>query len=194
MRNDTRVAGQPLTYNVPRDARRSIGWPRIALRSCPATASARKPCPRACACSRRRRAASASSSQCTHFDWSCDYYAKHGRMMPEDWFEQLRRLRGDLLRGRRLAGHRARSRVAVGLAHPVPARLRPVRQHAPVPADAGHPVAARRTASRATSTSSSCARTPRASTRRSAGACTRAPTARSCSRNRCSAARASTAS
>ena len=26
----------------------------------------------------------------THYDWSCDYYAKHGRMMPEDWFEQLR--------------------------------------------------------------------------------------------------------
>ena len=25
----------------------------------------------------------------THFDWNCDYYAKHGRMMPEDWFEQL---------------------------------------------------------------------------------------------------------
>jgi tartrate dehydrogenase/decarboxylase / D-malate dehydrogenase len=25
----------------------------------------------------------------TEFDWSCDYYAKHGRMMPEDWFEQL---------------------------------------------------------------------------------------------------------
>jgi tartrate dehydrogenase/decarboxylase/D-malate dehydrogenase len=25
----------------------------------------------------------------THFDWSCDYYAKHGRMMPEDWYEQL---------------------------------------------------------------------------------------------------------
>ena len=25
-----------------------------------------------------------------HFDWSCDYYAKHGRMMPEDWFAQLR--------------------------------------------------------------------------------------------------------
>jgi tartrate dehydrogenase/decarboxylase / D-malate dehydrogenase len=23
------------------------------------------------------------------FDWNCDYYAKHGRMMPEDWFEQL---------------------------------------------------------------------------------------------------------
>jgi tartrate dehydrogenase/decarboxylase/D-malate dehydrogenase len=27
----------------------------------------------------------------THYDWSCDYYAKHGRMMPEDWFEQLSR-------------------------------------------------------------------------------------------------------
>ena len=25
----------------------------------------------------------------TQFDWSCDYYAKHGRMMPEDWFETL---------------------------------------------------------------------------------------------------------
>ena len=24
------------------------------------------------------------------FDWSCDYYAKHGRMMPEDWFAQLK--------------------------------------------------------------------------------------------------------
>ena len=57
----------------------------------------------------------------THFDWSCDYYAKHGRMMPEDWFEQLKPLRGDLLRRRRLAGDGARSRVAVGLADPVPA-------------------------------------------------------------------------
>ncbi len=26
----------------------------------------------------------------TTFDWSCDYFAKHGRMMPEDWHEQLR--------------------------------------------------------------------------------------------------------
>src|SRR6186713_482489 len=26
----------------------------------------------------------------THFDWSCDYYAKHGRMMPEDWFATLK--------------------------------------------------------------------------------------------------------
>ena len=27
--------------------------------------------------------------QCREFDWSCDHYAKHGRMMPEDWHEQL---------------------------------------------------------------------------------------------------------
>jgi tartrate dehydrogenase/decarboxylase / D-malate dehydrogenase len=26
----------------------------------------------------------------TSYDWSCDYYAKHGRMMPEDWFTQLK--------------------------------------------------------------------------------------------------------
>jgi len=23
------------------------------------------------------------------FDWSCEYYARHGRMMPEDWFDRL---------------------------------------------------------------------------------------------------------
>jgi tartrate dehydrogenase/decarboxylase/D-malate dehydrogenase len=26
-----------------------------------------------------------------HFDWNCDYYTKHGRMMPEDWYETLSR-------------------------------------------------------------------------------------------------------
>jgi tartrate dehydrogenase/decarboxylase/D-malate dehydrogenase len=26
----------------------------------------------------------------TSYDWSCDYYAKHGRMMPEDWLAQLK--------------------------------------------------------------------------------------------------------
>ena len=29
--------------------------------------------------------------ECTQFDWNCDHYVKHGRMMPEDWFEQLSR-------------------------------------------------------------------------------------------------------
>jgi tartrate dehydrogenase/decarboxylase/D-malate dehydrogenase len=26
-----------------------------------------------------------------HFDWSCDYYLKHGTMMPDDWKEQIGR-------------------------------------------------------------------------------------------------------
>jgi tartrate dehydrogenase/decarboxylase/D-malate dehydrogenase len=27
----------------------------------------------------------------THFDWAhCNYYAQHGKMMPDDWFEQLK--------------------------------------------------------------------------------------------------------
>jgi len=43
----------------------------------------------------------------SHFDWSCDYYAKHGRMMPEDWYEQL-------------AGHEAIFYGAVGWPASVP--------------------------------------------------------------------------
>lgn len=27
--------------------------------------------------------------QWDHFDWSCDYYAKHGKMMPDDWQQQI---------------------------------------------------------------------------------------------------------
>ena len=27
--------------------------------------------------------------QWDHFDWSCDYYAKHGKMMPDDWQRQI---------------------------------------------------------------------------------------------------------
>src|SRR5882724_9731478 len=27
--------------------------------------------------------------QLDHFDWSCDYYLKHGTMMPENWKEQI---------------------------------------------------------------------------------------------------------
>jgi tartrate dehydrogenase/decarboxylase/D-malate dehydrogenase len=29
--------------------------------------------------------------QLDHFDWSCDYYLKHGTMMPENWKEQIGR-------------------------------------------------------------------------------------------------------
>ncbi|MGH9679121.1 MAG: isocitrate/isopropylmalate family dehydrogenase, partial [Candidatus Acidiferrales bacterium] len=27
---------------------------------------------------------------CTHFDWSCETYAKTGKMMPDDGLDQLR--------------------------------------------------------------------------------------------------------
>ncbi|MCJ9711488.1 tartrate dehydrogenase, partial [Bordetella hinzii] len=27
--------------------------------------------------------------QWDHFDWSCDYYARHGKMMPDDWAQQI---------------------------------------------------------------------------------------------------------
>ena len=61
---------------------------------------------------------------------------RHGRMMPEDWKEQIGGHRRHLLRRRRLAGHRARSHFALGLAAPVPPRVRPVCQPAAGAADA----------------------------------------------------------
>ena len=80
-----------------------------------------------------------------------------------------RRPRRHLLRRRRLAGEDAGPRLALGLAAPVPARVRPVRQPAAGAPDAGRAVRRSPAASRATSTSSSCARTPRASTPRIGG-------------------------
>ena len=55
-----------------------------------------------------------------------------------------RQARRDLLRRGRLAGEGARPHLAVGLADPVPPRVRPVRQSAPGAADARRAVAARR--------------------------------------------------
>ena len=112
--------------------------------------------------------------------WSCDYYVKHGRMMPEDGLEQIRQ-------------HDAIFLGAVGFPALVPdhvslwglliklrRELRAVRQHPPGAADARASGRRWPTASRATSTSSSCARTTRASIPRSAAAASRAPTRRWC--------------
>ena len=101
-------------------------------------------------------------------------------MMPDDWKTQI-------------GGHDAIFFGAVGWPASVPdhvslwgsllqipARVRPVRQPAPGAPDAGRALPAAPTASPATSTSMWCARTPRASTRRSAAACSPAPSARSC--------------
>ena len=83
------------------------------------------------------------------FDFaSYDYYEKHQRMMPEDWKEKIGKPRRHLLRRRRLAGEDPRSHFAVGLAHPVPPRVRSIRQSAPGAADARRAVAARQSQAR----------------------------------------------
>ncbi len=65
-------------------------------------------------------------------EWaSCEYYAHHGKMMPDDWREQSAGLRCYLLRRRRLAGYRSRPHFAVGVAAEVPPRVRSIRQPAP---------------------------------------------------------------
>jgi energy-coupling factor transporter ATP-binding protein EcfA2 len=57
--------------------------------SSPETALARKSCPKACAPPGRRPALWPAAGMHT-FDWaSCDYYAEHGKMMPDDWKAQL---------------------------------------------------------------------------------------------------------
>ena len=72
-----------------------------------------------------------------HFDHSsADYYLKHGKMLPDNWFERTERLRRDLLRRGRLARRRARPHLPVGQPAAVPPRLRPVREPAPGPVDA----------------------------------------------------------
>ncbi len=109
--------------------------------------------------------------QFDHFDFSSwDYFEKHGKMLPDDWKDQI-------------GGHDAiyfgavgwpdedrRPCVAVGFAAAVPARVRPVHQPAAGAPDARHHRArgaARRHAARSPvrSTFTSCARTPRASIR-----------------------------
>ena len=103
-----------------------------------------------------------------HFPWGCEYYLEHGAMMAADGLETLRRLRRDLLRRRRLS-ERSRPRLA---ARPAAADLPGLRAVRVLPALACccRASGARSPASgRARSTSWSCARTPRASTRARAG-------------------------
>ena len=56
----------------------------------------------------------------THFDWSCETYAKTGRMMPEDGVARARnRLRGvkDRLRAGTISNDVARAKVQAWRAH-----------------------------------------------------------------------------
>ncbi len=107
--------------------------------------------------------------------WSCELLRRStAAMMPEDGLDADPRARRDLPRRRGLS-RRARPRLAVGAPHPDPPRVPAVREPAAGAPHARRREPARRAASPATSTSGSCARTTRASTRPSAGACTRAP-------------------
>ena len=38
---------------------------------------------------KRAAAACGANIEFTEFPWGCDYYLKHGRMMPEDGFDRL---------------------------------------------------------------------------------------------------------
>src|SRR4051794_1920854 len=114
---------------------------------------------------------------------SYDYYAKHERMMPEDWQERLR-------------DKRAIYFGAVGWPEKIPDHVslwgslilfrRNFDNTSICARFASCPASLRRlpTASPATSTSMSCARTRRANIRRSAGACFRIPSASSSCRRR----------
>ena len=71
------------------------------------------------------------------FDFaSCDYYEKHGRMMPEDWKERIGKHDAIYFGAVGMPDRVPGPHLAVGLAHPVPARVRPIRQPAPGAADA----------------------------------------------------------
>ena len=113
----------------------------------------------------------------THFDWNCERFTKTGRMMPEDGLDQLRAFEAIFLGAVGIPG-RARPRLPLGTSHPHPAELPPVHQPAPGAAAQGRAVAPGGTDYPPTSTCSSCGRTTRASTRRSAGGSSAAPTTR----------------
>ena len=117
------------------------------------------------------------------FDYaSADYYAQTGAMLPDGWFDELNRFDAIFF-------------GAVGWPDVVPDHislwgsllqfrraLRPVRQPAPGQTAARRDQPAGRPASPATSTSTWCGRTPKASTPASAARSSRAPTAKPSSR------------
>jgi len=105
------------------------------------------------------------------FPWSCEWYQKHGKMMPEDGISQIRKHDAIFLGAVGFPG--VPDHVSLwGLLIPI---RRSFHQYANV-----RPVRLRRCAiaNLATSTSGWCARTTRASTRRSAAGCSRAPRTR----------------
>ena len=112
-----------------------------------------------------------SASSGRTFPWGSEYYFEHGRMMPDDALDRLRPF--DAIFFGAVGDPRIQDNVTLnGLLLPIRRGVRSVRVRA-----AGRPLPRRAAArspasSPATSTSSSCARTPKASTRRSAACST----------------------
>jgi tartrate dehydrogenase/decarboxylase/D-malate dehydrogenase len=108
----------------------------------------------------------------------CDYYAQHGRMMPEDWKDQIGRpdaiFFGAVGWPATVPDHISlwQSLLQFRREYDQYVNLRPVRLMPGVPC----PLAG---ASRATSTFGSCAKTPKANIPASAAICSPAPSARS---------------
>jgi tartrate dehydrogenase/decarboxylase/D-malate dehydrogenase len=72
------------------DAARGNTWPSTRSPSFRETESARKFCRRACACSKPPARRFNFQLEFTDYDWSCDRFAKTGKMMPDDGMETLK--------------------------------------------------------------------------------------------------------
>ena len=136
---------------------------------------------------------SGSTSNGPSSPWGSAWYHEHGRMMPADWAEQLAGFEAVLLGA--IGDPSVPDHVSLwGSILELRQRLDLWANLRPVPAAARDPWAARRSRARTTSTSSSSARTPKASTRAWAAARIGACPARSGSRCRSSRGPAASAS
>ena len=129
----------------------------------------------------------------THYDWSCETWKQTGAMMPADGLDRLRESDGIFLGAVGWPG--VPDHVSLwGLLIPIRRGFDQYANVRPCRLMPGAEDAAGRARPRPTSTSTSCGRTPRASTAAAAGACSRAPSASSSASRACSRAPASTAS
>ena len=84
-----------------------------------------------------------------HFDFSsCDYYLKHGKMMPDNWKELIGGHDAIFFGAVGWPAKSPRSHLFMGLAAAVPPRVRSVRQFAPRAPDARHPQPSRESQAR----------------------------------------------
>ena len=119
-------------------------------------------------CSRPPVVGSTSRSSGEEFHGTANTTSSTAAWMPENWYDVLLPHDAIFYGAVGWPAYGAGPCLAMGLADPVSPPLRPVREPPPVPAHAGHSDAARRPRARRHRLLSSCARTPKASIRRSA--------------------------